>query len=131
MFMLVQGGTELFLQSKNKITSYPQRAACTSIATISRSILQKANNHCSFWEPYKTARTLYIGRKQLYFMLRHVIPAVITELQKVKYGQEVCQSLLNLFLARISSSLVIKVERIRKYYVGYISMDSVFFLNSH
>ena len=30
------------------------------------------------------------------------------------------------FLSRISSSLVIKVECIRKNHVGYISMDSVF-----
>jgi hypothetical protein len=58
-------------------------------------------------------------------MLRHVLPAAITELQEVKYGQEVCYNLLNVFLSRMSSFLVIKVERIRKYYVGYISMDSV------
>jgi hypothetical protein len=59
-------------------------------------------------------------------MLRHVRPAVITEYQKVKCGQEVCYNLLNLSVFRISSSLVIKAEHIRKNYVCYISMDSIF-----
>ena len=36
-----------------------------------------------------------IGRNQRCFMLRHVIPSVIKELQKVRRGQEVCYNLLN------------------------------------